>query len=316
LFVYAGCNNMRYRTQSLFNFICVTFGIYALRLMKQWTKQSKSVVKHEFRIKFLKFCLEQSIIPRHLCRFHNYKINITHPNSYKRYKKVKKHTINNILKIELNDSFRALHHSRTQILHLVRQISRHIPITICNSFFTKQDKYLRFFAEREKHSFDQKTKWLLEKSKKESIQHIKPVKYYCSFPMTNTCSSDNNILKNSDFPLISFTPPFQPDQQTIEVNINPSTFPTDYNSSLTAIKKNWFLNLSSIDIPFEVQCLLQLGQNFSLPTLNIKYNALELIKNIENNIKKLNIDIQSNIRNHTIPIILKLFTRPPQNNNN
>jgi len=116
--------------------------------------------------------------------------------------------------------------------------------------------------------------------------------------------------------LLSFTPPFQPNQQTIEVNINPSTFPIDHNSSLTSIRKNWFLNLSSISIPFEVQCLLQLGQNFSLPTLNIKYNVLELIKNIENNIKKLNIDIQSNIRNHTIPIILKLFAIPPQNNNN
>jgi len=80
---------MRYKTQSFFNFILVTFGLYALRLMKQWTKQTKIVIKQECRIKFLKFCLEHNIVPQHLYRFHNYNINITHPNSFKKFTKVK-----------------------------------------------------------------------------------------------------------------------------------------------------------------------------------------------------------------------------------
>jgi len=42
---------------------------------------------------------------------------------------------------------------------------------------------------------------------------------------------------------------------------------------------------------------------------------IELIKNIENNIKKLNLDIQSFIRNHSILIILNVFSNSTQKNN-
>jgi len=73
---------------------------------------------------------------------------------------VKKFVINKTLKIELSNSFRALHHSRT---HLVKQIARYIPVNICNSFFTRQDNFFRFFAKQEKHLLNLKMKWLLEK---------------------------------------------------------------------------------------------------------------------------------------------------------
>jgi len=39
-----------------------------------------------------------------------------------------------------------------------------------------------------------------------------------------------------------------------------------------------------------------------------------MIKNIENNIKKLNLDIQSNIKNHSLQIIKKLFNKCAQTN--
>jgi len=47
---------------------------------------------------------------------------------------------------------------------------------------------------------------------------------------------------------------------------------------------------------------------------NVK-NTTELIKNIENNIKKLNVDVQLNIRNQSIPIIRNLLSISAYRNN-
>lgn len=59
------------------------------------------------------------------------------------------------------------------------------------------------------------------------------------------------------------------------------------------------MNLSSINIPHNIQCLLQLGDNFSLSSNNKKRIINEFIKNIENNIKKLSEPFHKMIRNST-----------------
>jgi len=88
---------------------------------------------------------------------------------------------------------------------------------------------------------------------------------------------------------------------------------TNKFSPLESINNKWFLNLSHYNIPKKVQCLLQLGQNFSLPSLNINNNVNELIKNIENNIIKLHADIQTEIRNrfitNTQPHVIEYYKR-------
>jgi len=70
----------------------------------------------------------------------------------------------------------------------------------------------------------------------------------------------------------------------------------------------FYVNLSHCNIPHNVQCLLQLGQNFSLPTNNMNKNIIQLIKNIENNIIKLHPDIQKEIRNRSVPIMHNLMS--------
>jgi len=127
-------------------------------------------------------------------------------------------------------------------------------------------------------------------------------------------SNNDNKNNNVEFPTYSLIPSLNDNQQTVEINFNPSTIPMDNNSSLTTFRNKWLINLSQIDFPHNIKCLLQLGHNFSLPALNTKNNIIELIKNIENNIKKLNIDIQSNVRNHSLQIISRLFTGFKKNN--
>jgi len=92
------------------------------------------------------------------------------------------------------------------------------------------------------------------------------------------------LLKKKNLPFLT------PFQRTIhEINIKPAIFPKDEKSSLSSIRNNWFVNLSTLDILYDIQCLFQLGQNFSLSSNNCKKNIIELIKIVENNIKKLNI---------------------------
>jgi len=82
----------------------------------------------------------------------------------------------------------------------------------------------------------------------------------------------------------------------------------EIESPLDSINNKWFINFSHCKIPEKVQCLLQLGQNFSTPNFNMNNNIIQLIKNIENNIIKLDPDIQKEIRNRSVPLIHNLMS--------
>jgi len=85
-------------------------------------------------------------------------------------------------------------------------------------------------------------------------------------------------------------------------------------SSVSSIRDKWFTNLSSIPIPKNVQFLIQLGDNFSLPTFNKNKLTKEIIKSVECNIKKFPIATHNNIRNRSISIVNNLFSFSPQIN--
>ena len=69
-----------------------------------------------------------------------------------------------------------------------------------------------------------------------------------------------------------------------------TVFPNEFEyikCSLVYLRKKWFINLSLVSIPNYVQCFLQLGENFSLPSSYNRKLIFEFIKNVEFNIKKL-----------------------------
>ncbi|KYN22657.1 hypothetical protein ALC57_04947, partial [Trachymyrmex cornetzi] len=74
------------------------------------------------------------------------------------------------------------------------------------------------------------------------------------------------------------------------------------------------INLSNVTIPKKVQCLLQMGNNFALPSYNIRKNCIELIKNLENNVKNLGNKAILIVRNQAIGMIDKLVSTKPVNN--
>jgi len=78
----------------------------------------------------------------------------------------------------------------------------------------------------------------------------------------------------------------------------------------------WFVNLSNVTIPKEVQQLLQLGDRFSLPTMNsnLHNTIIEIIKQTENNIINLKNICENEVRNRTISGINKLYnSEKPRN---
>jgi len=76
---------------------------------------------------------------------------------------------------------------------------------------------------------------------------------------------------------------------------------------LISTKNNWLINLSSTTVPHDVQCVMQLENNFSLPIDNKEKTIIELIKNIERSTNKFDIDTQLTLRNIFIPTINNLL---------
>ncbi|XP_077255641.1 uncharacterized protein LOC143893802 [Temnothorax americanus] len=102
----------------------------------------------------------------------------------------------------------------------------------------------------------------------------------------------------------------------IEVRINPGKF-RDIQPPITQINDKWFINLSSVAIPNDVQNLLQFGDNFSLPVCNTEKLTIEFIKNIEHNLRRLPPVTQSAIRNRTAHIVNNIAKVPiPKSNVN
>jgi len=274
-----------------------------------WIKQRKIIIKNTQRIKFLKFCINNNIVPKHLYFLHRHNMNLSHYSAIHKYKRLNDLHTRRVLRLELGDAFRVIQKSRGLIFQLVRRISNCIPIYIMNTFIKKQEQSLHYFHIRESQNTDKKIRWLLWKQARDSATSLKTIKYYYNHPINNIPSERNEQPGEQPF---SFNPPLplNKNQQTIEIKLDPTDFQDMiHSSSIDSIKSKWFINLSHYKVPHKVQSLLQLGQNFSLPSTNTNNNIVQIIKNIENNIINLHEDTQVEVRNRSIPVIHNLLSK-------
>jgi len=184
----------------------------------------------------------------------------------------------------LNDAFRALHGSKAHVFHLVRKISGCVSNNVCNSFFDKQEQSLYLFYQKEKNRVSKKMKGLLKKQTKDSISLAKNIRYYYYTPSNTSYSIENNIEQFSFTFLLNC---HVRGSKLVEVNVDPKNhLATKKFSPLDSLNNKWFINWSHEHIPDNTQQLLQLGHNFSLPSVNSNNNIIQTIKNIENNIIK------------------------------
>jgi len=100
--------------------------------------------------------------------------------------------------------------------------------------------------------------WLVRKHHEAELKIIRPVSY--CYNNSFTIPSSHNILSHSS-------------NSSNNINVEPDIFFQNVPSpSPVSICNKWFINLSSLSIPTNVQCLLQLDDNFFLPEINKKKN--------------------------------------------
>ncbi|XP_025261928.1 uncharacterized protein LOC112637139 [Camponotus floridanus] len=166
------------------------------------------------------------------------------------------------------------------MFHLSTEIYRNLPVSVCNSFFNRQSRPLYCFYLKESHRLNKKFNFLL--SKQRNINSPKPIHYYCyQYPST----ANNNFVPQRRFKW-SFDKNELPSNNIFEVLIDPNTYSNSF-TNLNVINEKWFVNLSMVNFPPEIQCFLQLGENFSLPPINTPILTIEFIKHIECNLRKL-----------------------------
>jgi len=86
------------------------------------------------------------------------------------------------------------------------------------------------------------------------------------------------------------------------VELKPENF-SHKEVSLLEPKDKWFINASDTSVPKKVIGLLQLGENFCLPSLNKDNDIVECIKSVENNFNIHKINNCNTFRNRLFPFI-------------
>lgn len=95
------------------------------------------------------------------------------------------------------------------------------------------------------------------------------------------------------------------------IHVNPKDFDNINRPSTFDIKKKWFINLSTLNIPDDVVSILQLGENFSLSNAN-KRNLLEIIKDVKINLRHFDVKSPDTFRSHFIPTLTNHLISTPK----
>jgi len=91
---------------------------------------------------------------------------------------LKNHFIQRVLRLELNDTFRKTCYLRTELFRLVRDITCHLPIRICDNFFKRHEKACYFYFISRKKRIESNSEWLSLKQKKLNNKNIQSIKYF------------------------------------------------------------------------------------------------------------------------------------------
>ncbi|KYN17296.1 hypothetical protein ALC57_10422 [Trachymyrmex cornetzi] len=176
-----------------------------------------------------------------------------------------------LLNLEIYDLHRRIECFEKQLRFLERSLSNLIPIYILRDI---HDYFSISFDNCHRRSFylhKKKFLNLLRERQIKSVKNIPPISYYC-YNQFNSFKYETNQKHTDNINLIT------------HVNLNPADFKHNNIDPIHILNDKWFLNLSEIDIPTEVSCLLQLGTNFGLPV-----DKKDYINKIEKTLQDKNI---------------------------
>jgi len=269
LLIHAGAT-MRWYTNNFFKYIKSEFNKKTLDLLNLFIKVTRANIQVNIRIRFLKACLNLNLTPAHLNIHNTYKKMLYCEDTKKRLDRINKRRTILVVKLQLNDAYRQLRVNRHEIYRISKLICDSLPVYLTCCFFNAQEKRINQIWGRETTRIDNKIELLIKRDQQKRIGNV-PVQYYAEEKGSTThIQLMSNMFKESHF-----------------IKIKPETNSiTEFENYLD---NKWFVNLSSVTIPTEMQQLLQLGDRFALPTMNsnLHNTIIEIIKQTENNIINL-----------------------------
>jgi len=134
---------------SFFKFIRDVFGLYNVRLLKQWVHHNHDLIKIRAGNKYLLACKSLNLVPKHLTKYRTDKLKFFNDTSIRKAAFQSCRFVRLTLNLEIKDNLNHMKHITTNIYRLTRIIERNIPYYICNQFFITQQRSLVKLMDRE-----------------------------------------------------------------------------------------------------------------------------------------------------------------------
>jgi len=129
---------MRY-INSFFNFIRSHFGCKICNLLKYCIKLFRLNVNLRLRIRFIRSCINLELLPKHLQNLLSDNVHFFTNSATCRFRRLNYTFATKALKLELQDAYKHLYHTRTRMFKICSDISNYLPISIANTFFRQQE---------------------------------------------------------------------------------------------------------------------------------------------------------------------------------
>lgn len=159
-------------------------------MMKEFIKCNK-VIKLKSRIRFLKNCIQNNLIPTHV-KFIYDKIFLFESSSKFALYKMNNMYVSKLMKLEVSDSYKHLHTIRIKIFKLYNNIHNLIPGYMAQEFFITQERICQLELIRQFNVCDKKINNLKEKHI-HNVRNLKPIKFYAIM------NSDNNVTISNTY---------------------------------------------------------------------------------------------------------------------
>jgi len=278
---------MRYY-ESFYSYISNNFSPETSLLLKKWVKSNKELIDLSLRIRFLFKCKRSNIVPKHFNLNRLTDFTFYYDNTKRRWKKYTNMFTNRLLNLEIKDNIRKRYHTISTIYCHTRKIEERLPYHMCEKFFYTQNLSLNKLYFRERNRLTSKFNRLIyNKNLQKQKENISNIKYYYS--------THNGVFR------YTFNKPYGVDSSHL-IELEPENFNYKGVSCLEP-KEKWFTNTSGKNIPKEVIGLLQLGENFCLPSSNTDRDTVECIKSFENSLNRIRSNNRNTLRNTLFPLI-------------
>lgn len=225
---------MRFHS-SFFQYINFVFGQNTVLLFKSWIGFNKSIIESRLKTEFLRKCIKFNIIPPHVSnvRFNANFFSHKSANDFKHWRLL---FSKQLLQIEFSDTYLYIRAAYTQIYKLSRLLYRDIPLSICNSFFIRQQGPLHSFFINQHDKLNKKFDNLLTKHRVK-INDIKQIHYFYSSPTHSHTSARERRFYFK--PLINLK---NAQNRDLEIVIDPHSFKEKEQHSFLHINEKWFVN--------------------------------------------------------------------------